>query len=371
MLLYIAVAAVTITLSGFVDNHGTMFTTTYGEKQGTRRLYLNRACMGTIFIVLFLVSACRYKVGNDYKRYLEFFRLISKDQYVPTEAGFNAVVRFMQAIFGPEAYLSIFALFAFVTAALMLRAVYHLSEDFFFSFFLFMCFSYYFQSMNTIRYYLAIALTMTATKYVLKKEYAKFTLLILLASAMHKSVLIVIPIYLAAAFPWKKWFAALLTALIASGLVLHGFYMKVILFLYPTYENTELLDAGTSVVNIVRCAGVLLLTLIYYKQAVKDNRQIRFYVHLNYIAFLLYAFCSFLPEISRIGYYLTVGQIFLLPMTIARIENGKWRGFWRIAVMAAAVVYFGAFLYTAHGELVKLLPYQTWFFKPRFVFTEW
>lgn len=379
MILYILAAVLTIGLSAFVKNRSraSAYTPASVFLQGRRRIgttrqqYINRACIGTIFLVLFLVSACRFKVGNDYKRYLEFFRLIARDQYVPTEAGFNYIVRLMQTIFGSETYLSIFALFALLTIGLMLYAIYELSEDFFFSFFLFMCFSYYFQSMNTVRYYLAIALTMVSMKFIFRREYLKFVCMILLASLMHKSVLIVIPLYLIAMCPWKKWFVALMCIAAASGLVLGPFYMKAILYLYPTYENTELLDGGTSLTNIVRCAAILLLTLFYYKSVVCNNVKIRFYFHLNYIAFLLYTFCSFLPEISRIGYYLTVGQIFLLPMLIARIPDERQKKWLKYGIMAAAVVYFAAFLQTADHELIKLLPYQTWFFEPRFEFTVW
>lgn len=379
MILYICVAALTISLAWFVQKTNTaqvhMQAGVFlgGRKQigTTRQQYLNRACLGTIFLILFLVSACRFKVGNDYKRYLEFFRLIYRDQYVPTEAGFNWIVRLMQAIFGSETYLSIFALFALLTIGLMLYALYELSEDFFFSFFLFMCFSYYFQSMNTVRYYLAIAITMVSIQFIFRREYLKFMCCILLASLMHKSVLIVIPIYLIAVCPWKKWFVAVMSAAAASGLVLGPFYMKVILFLYPTYENTDMLEGGTSITNIVRCAAVLVLGLLYYKSAVQENIQIRFYFHLNYIALLLYTCCSFLPEISRIGYYLTVGQVFLLPMIVARIPDIRQKKILRLGIMAAAVVYFAAFLHTANHELIKLLPYQTWFFEPRFEFTVW
>ncbi|MBO5292276.1 MAG: EpsG family protein [Lachnospiraceae bacterium] len=379
MILYICVAALTISLAWFVQKTNTaqvhMQAGAFlgGRKQigTTRQQYLNRACLGTIFLILFLVSACRFKVGNDYKRYLEFFRLIYRDQYVPTEAGFNWIVRLMQAIFGSETYLSIFALFALLTIGLMLYALYELSEDFFFSFFLFMCFSYYFQSMNTVRYYLAIAIAMVSIQFIFRREYLKFMCCILLASLMHKSVLIVIPIYLIAVCPWKKWFVAVMSVAAASGLVLGSFYMKVILFLYPTYENTDMLEGGTSITNIVRCAAVLVLGLLYYKSTVRENVQIRFYFHLNYIALLLYTCCSFLPEISRIGYYLTVGQVFLLPMIVERIPDIRQKKILRLGIMAAAVVYFAAFLHTADYELIKLLPYQTWFFEPRFEFTVW
>ena len=46
------------------------------------------------------------------------------------------------------------------------------------------------------------------------------------------------------------------------------------------------------------------------------NRRFRFYTYLNLGALVLYVFCSFLPIISRIGYYLMVSQILFLPMLL-------------------------------------------------------
>ena len=54
---------------------------------------------------------------------------------VPTEFGFNGVVLLMQFLFGPDAGISIFGLFAFVTVGFMLKAIYDQSEHFLFSFF--------------------------------------------------------------------------------------------------------------------------------------------------------------------------------------------------------------------------------------------
>ena len=159
----------------------------------TRQQACNYVCFLAIFLLLFGVSACRYQVGNDYSRYEEFFHLIPLGEVVPTEFGFNAVVLAMQFLFGRDTKLSIFALFAFVTVCFMMKAVYDQSEDFLFSFFLFMTLSYYFQSLNTVRYYLAWAVAVFSMKYMLKQQYAKFILLIAVTASIHKSVLLVIP----------------------------------------------------------------------------------------------------------------------------------------------------------------------------------
>ena len=261
----------------------------------TRQQACNYVCLLAIFLLLFGVSACRYQVGNDYSRYEEFFHLIPLGEVVPTEFGFNAVVLAMQFRFGRVTKLSILALLASVTVCFMMKAVYDQSEDFLFSFFLFMTLSYYFQSLNTVRYYLAWAVAVFSMKYMLKQQYAKFILLIAVTASIHKSVLLVIPVYFLAHLNWKRWQLIALAVLASSGLLLQDLYLKIIMKLYPSYENTAYLDGGTSFINIVRIIGVFLLSLLYYHIAVADNKQNRFYFHLNILALLLYTCGTFIP----------------------------------------------------------------------------
>lgn len=367
MTVYILLTIVTVIIAAFVKKQQPVHT---GACVVTRRQACNAICLLTLFALLFGVSACRYQVGNDYSRYEEFFHLIPLRQVVPTESGFNAVVLAMQFLFGRDTKLTIFALFAFVTVAFMLKAVYDQSEDFLFSFFLFMTLSYYFQSLNTVRYYLAWAVAVFSMKYVLKKQYLKFILLIAVTATIHKSVLLVIPVYLFAAFlsglpqglKLRKGLLAALVLLAASGFVFQDLYLKVIIRLYPSYENTSYLDGGTSLINIVRIIGVFLFTLLYYRQAVRDNKQNRFYFYLNFFALLLYTCASFVPEISRVGYYMTAGHIFLLPSVVSRIPREGARKAWKFMIIAAAVLYFAVFLVKAQDLLVRIVPYHTWIF---------
>ncbi len=350
---YIALTAVTAGIAAGVKKEE-------GAPGLTRRRLCNAILLTAIFLLLFAVSACRRYVGNDYGRYLEFFHLIALGEYVPTEFGFNWTVRVMQWIFGTDTQLPIFALFAFATIFLMLKALYAQSECFFFSFTLFMLLTYYFQSLNTVRYYFVLAVAFYAAKYAINRQYAKFILLVLAAAPIHKSVLLVIPLYILANREWKKSQIACMVLLACSGLLFGDLYLKLILYVYPSYKKTLYLEGGTSVVNIVRCAGVLLLSLLFYKEAVKGNRQNTFFFQLNILALLLYACCSFLPEISRIGYYMTIGHVFLIPSVILKIPRVWMRRCFQAAAAAAGILYFAVFLHKASDHLLRIVPYQTW-----------
>ena len=333
----------------------------------------NRVCLFAVFLILFALSACRLNVGNDYAKYVEFMHLVNCNAYVPTEIGFNLLVKLIYGLSGFENYLLVFAVYALATVGIFMLAMYEQSEDFPLTFFLFMALGYYFQTFSTVRYYLALALALYSMKFVLRRQWGRFVVLILLGSSFHKSLLVVIPLYVLAVLPWKKWQLVLGGLFCTTFLFCQDFYLKLVILLYPTYEDTEYLEGGTSYINILRCLAVLLFAGIVYfagkrrqdggnGASVETKDAEHFYFYLNLGALVLYVFCSFLPIISRIGYYLTVSHIFYLPLLLARIEDRKWRRLFRGGILLAAVLYFAVYMSRADNDGTLLLPYRTFFF---------
>ncbi len=365
----------------------------------SRRAYLSRTCMLLLFLVLFLPEALRVNTGNDYNRYMEFMHLVNSNAYVPTEIGFNTLVKALFALSGFENYILVFAVFAALTIGFFLLAIYEQAEDFFFSFALFMLFGYYFQSYNTVRYYLALAMVTWASRFLVERRYVPFLATVAAAAAFHKSVLVVLLLYPLAVIPWKKWIYAAGAVLCGSFLLLPDFWLRVVVRLYPSYENTPYLEGSSfSLVNIARC--VLVLALAFYAGRVGKNagedrpagrntdsasaaageeaagkRRERFWLHQCLMALAIYLTCSFLPFVSRIGYYLTVSQIFFVPALIralpeksAVLPGGKRimvRRVIRAAAFAAALLFFVSFLRRMSSPTVQILPYRSWVFTER------
>ena len=77
----------------------------------------------------------------------------------------------------------------------------------------------------------------------------------------------------------------------------------------------------------------------------------------------MYVCCSFLPIISRIGYYLTITHIFFLRAVLGGIEYKKWKWVLTSGTVGAAVLYFAVFiLMKAGGNGLRILPYETFMF---------
>lgn len=360
MILYIAVATLSILLASRVTAIPQSNTTYL-----TRRVVMNRIILVGLFTLLFLVSALRIHTGNDYYTYISRFHDIHYGIYVVTEKGFNYLVKALYWFFDSECYLYVFALFAGLTVLVFLEGMYKQSRDFAMTFFLFMTLGLYFQSFNTVRYYFALAIVLYSHRFVTEKKYIRFIVTILVASLFHKSTLVCIPVFLLANMNWKRWHVVAISCISVFGLILRGPLMDIFVRLYPSYRyEEEYLAGGTlSIVNIFRCGAVLVLCLMFWNETVKEDKNNKFYFYLNFAALLLYTFFFYIPFVSRIGYYLNISNILLIPGVIRLIKDDRKRRVIQLLVVLAGILYFAFFLRKAYGVFVKVLPYSTWLFE--------
>ena len=364
MILYTGVATVTVLLAFLVDNK-----TPVKQYGFSRQQVLNMLSLLSVFLILFAVSALRVNVGNDYAKYVEFFhlnrcRLDTDSAVVPTEAGFNILCIAIYLLSGrTENYLLMFAVFAFATIFFFMKAIYEQADSFGMSFLMFMCLGYYFQSFSTVRYYFALALAVYAIPFVLRREWAKFILIAIFGAFFHKSMLVIIPLYFLAQWAFKKWQIAIAAVFCGSLVVFKDFYLALFLKLYPTYEETEYLSAGTSFINILRCGVILVFSLIMYKRLIAGDRKMSFYFYCNLGALAVYCCCFYIPAISRLGYYLNITHIFFLPALIEGVSNEKLKKLLKAGMILALILYFAVFiLMKAESNGLRILPYQTFLF---------
>ncbi len=314
-----------------------------------------------LFFLLFLPGALRIYTGNDYMTYIVRFHHVYTDNVVVTEPGFNWIVDGVYHFFRKEYYLIPFGIFAGLTVAFALAGLYRGSRNFGLSVFLYMALGLYFQSYNTVRYYVALSFAICAMAHMARKEYAAFCLYVVLAALFHKTALVILILYPLARIRWNKWLGICLGAAGISGILFPQVYMDIFLRLYPSYVNEpEYLNAGgLSPVNIARCGGMLLLALWLSIAGKKPGDEAGFYIRCNVLALLVYGCFSFVPFTSRIGYYLGISQLFLIPEMWEMLSR-KWKKAAMVLVLAGGMLYFSAFLYKADGDLVKILPYSTW-----------
>ncbi len=371
-LVYVLLTAVTVLLGLCWDNRKYVPAYISGKRKAGASIYTerrqarNHIAVFAVYCLMAGGSACRIAVGNDYWVYRDNFKLIAQGRHVSYEPGFNLVVRGIQSLFGYDNYLPVFGFFSLVTVFFFVKALEDQGSSFAISLFLLMTGGYYFNSLNTVRYYLALAVALYAMKYVLRGEYSKFVLWILAGSLFHKSILLVIPVYLLARFlaaaRLKKWHYIAGGILIASLIVGQAFYQEIIFYFYPYYRDSAFDRGQLSYVNIAKCVCVLVLCGICYKRSLREDLNNRFYFFLNLAGLVVYCCGSFIPEVSRVGYYMIISQVFLLPRLLDDMKDGVLRILCCIGVIVGFTLYFLFLLRGMYSVDVRLLPYLNWIF---------
>ena len=209
-------------------------------------------------------------------------------------------------------------------------------------------------------------------KYLLKRKYVMYTLLIIIAALFHKSVLVVLLFY-----PFantirigsrNKAIAFLIyTQMIGvCAYVLRGPIRKIMFFFYQSYEGSSFDDGDVSALNILLCIGTVALMIVYYDRLINDengSKMNQLYYKMICMGLAFYMYGGWIPESSRIGYYLVI----VLPVVLARVisaeHNTKYR---RFLIYSCSVLLGFLFLYSlifvypdkGTGVGVALLPYH-------------
>ena len=363
MILYILVTSLTALAGCFVSSAAVRKPNRV--MAGNRQEALNCILLAGIFMTLFALSSLRVGIGNDYWTYrYDFLHIINEDTNVSYEIGFKVLVKVLQWLFGYDNYRVVFAFMAFVTCTFFVKGLSDNSDWFAVSFFLFMANGFYFMSFTNVRYYFAIAVCLYAMKFLFRKNFVKFIFWILFAALFHKSVLLTIPVYLTAYYlKWSKktlWLIPISCAVLVLGKM--GVRRLVFIF-YPFYEGDLILDVeSVSYINIAKCLAILVFSLIFYKKAIQGNPKAETLFNLNLFALIIYSFGYYIPETSRVCYYMVIGHVFLLPIVLSSIEKGKQRLFFTGAVLVCYGAYFLVFLERSKDSTIMLLPYLTWLF---------
>lgn len=308
----------------------------------------------TVFLILSMITFFRKNIGIDYTAYVDNIINMHKGYPNYMEFGFVNLSKFLMLLTNePRIVIGIFGV---ITQFLFIKAFFDQSKDQQMSIVLYLTWGYYFYTFNSIRYYLALSICIYSVKHLVRKKYVKFFMLVLLASTFHKSALLCIPIYFIAkcSFGKREYF------LIVVFFLLSWFFRdearRIIFLIYPSYEGSVYDDFSISWLNVIRSFCVFVFTQM---MRTENDELINIYKNLNFFALLLYTFAFWIPETSRIGYFLNFGSVILIPNLLVNFD-AKNRKYMRVVIYLLSVTLFIVLMLGFYSPTIKLLPYQSW-----------
>lgn len=327
------------------------------EKNRKNKTYFY-TCYFISFIILFLFSGLRYKVGYDYEyTYLPGYYSIKNGYESRFEILFVLLNKLVYYVFNNVDWL--FILCSFITMRLVYKAIKQNSVDVGISIILLFSTRFYFYSFTQVRQYIAIAIFLYSIKYIIKKDFKKYLILILIAYGFHKTAIIYLPIYFVNKINLsrRKYILIALSSALLNPIIQKLYYFFGT-YLYSGYIEKSYGEANSSIVMIATVLVLSIIAICYYNKLVKNDKG-RILLNLQLVLMILTVTISNINESYRILGMFMYSSIFLIPECYKlATKNQKII----IVTILLGMAVFASYLTLTYGE-GTMLPYRTIFNK--------
>ncbi|MGL4570228.1 MAG: EpsG family protein [Clostridium sp.] len=204
----------------------------------------------------------------------------------------------------------------------------------------------YFVTMNGIRQSLAAGLVVLSTKYIIENKFKKFLIITLIATMIHQSAIIMIPIYFISRMkPWsKKIFIMIGIAVVGTIL-----FYELLPILEKLLEGTNyqhyiqsFKDNTNDGANSLRVIVALVPVVLAYirRDYLEDSKCNRVFINLSIINFVFMLFSLQTWVFARFTIYFNMFNFILLPCTICNWKNKKEKKILYILLLICYLVFF-------------------------------
>ena len=276
MSIYIGVLAGTIIFSGLAQQ--------YRNRNRQMRNFL----LFVTIALLTIVAGLRYKVGVDYTQYMVSFPKYVENVFEAIKA-FNEPGIYVIAWLGSKIInepVSMFLITAIVVCVTFGITISKQSNNYMFSFAIFLFAGCWTGSFNAMRQYLACIIVFAAHRYIYTREWKKYFLAIILAMAFHRSAIIMLVFY----FLIKNKVTIKNTlVLMLAGLAISRWNDSILLFIQNNtekYSNTDIMSTAyvlqdVSALRILVNVVPILVALVFYGiTRINLNPEKAFYYNL-------------------------------------------------------------------------------------------
>lgn len=279
-----------------------------------------------VICTLVIVSGLRNNIGDT-----GFYMLSYKNTTFSWESidysgdfGFNILQLLLQKI-APDPQILIITT-AIITNLLIVIGLYKYSRLFELSVYVYITSGMFTTSMNGMRQYLAAAIVFTASKYLLNGSFFKYVTVILLASTIHKTALVLLPIYfIVRREAWTKVTYILLT--LAIFIVLGFSQFSEALFTavgdtqYGHYSNFS--EGGSSILRVFVTATPVIIAFLGKEKLRKIWPQSDIIVNMSVISVLFVIIATQNWIFARFNIYFGLYNLILISWIVKLFKESN------------------------------------------------
>lgn len=283
-------------------------------------------------------------------------------QTVQKDEGFTILTSIMKTFIGNSDvwFFLIIAAFQIFSVVYIYRKY---STNFFLSFLLFIISADYVSwCMNGMRQFIAVTIIFLCTGLILKKKYIPLIIIILLASTIHGSAILMLPVVFIVqgeAFS-KKTIIALIVSVVV--IIFAGQFFEALNGAlqdtqYSTTINDEVWESseGTNIIRVLVYAVPSIMAFFFRKKiSESDNKLINISVNMSCISTALYAISSVSSGIyiGRLPIYMSLYNYILLPWILKyMIEDKRTQDTLYFCMIFAYLIFFYYQMHSVWGLL--------------------
>lgn len=309
------------------------------------------------FAPIMIMTTFRGDMGDSYA-YKMMFRNLPDTvsdliHYIPTvtkDKGFSFLGGLIKCILGNNDIVYFFVI-ALIQSIILIFIYRKYSIDYLLSVFLFVASTDYLSWMcNGIRQFMAVVIIFAATELILEKKWTQIILVILLASTMHQSALIMIPIVIIAqGKAWNKRTVMFLIAALIAVVFVDQFTNVLDDMMQETqYANmvsdwTMWGDDGTNALRVLVYSVPTILSVIglrYIRS--EDDKIINFCTNMSIVSTGLYIISMFTSGIfiGRLPIFVSLYNYILLPWEVNHIFTERSAKIVGVLMIVAYLVFY-------------------------------
>ena len=314
-------------------------------------------------IFMVFVAGLRLDVGFDYYTYVNMFRntpklftgVFSHSREAHGEIGFHFLSGLLKFL-GLTSASSLFTIFAIMAILLNVMSLRRYTRFVGHAFFLYLCFYFFGREMGQIRQGLATAVLFFSVQYVLNRDYRRFVAFVILASTIHLSSFVFLPLYWVGNVRFRK---SAYWSLLVLGVVLALFPWHIYVFpLLPVnlpgigYVGSRYGQAvGLFSITMLRRLLPAVLVLVTPSR-VQDRAGAEFIVFHNMVvmgSFLSLMFRHVAIFAERLVVPYLFAEIVVYPFFLNYFGSKAWRVIWSIFIVLLGVIFvYNLFLNNSH-----------------------
>lgn len=309
------------------------------------------------FCPIVIMATFRGDIGDSY-----VYKLMFRDlpdtisgllRYIPSvtkDKGFSVLSGIIKCIFGSNEVVY-FCILATIQAVILVTIYRKYSTNYLLSIFLFVASTDYLSWMfNGVRQFTAVTIIFASTKYILGKKWLPTILMILLASTMHQSALLMIPIVIIVqGKAWNKRSILFLVAALVAVIFVDQFTSILDNMMQETQYATMVTDwtlwgdDGTNIFRVLVYSVPTILSIIGLKYIhYEDDPIINFCANMSIVSTGLYIISMFTSGIfiGRLPIFASLYNYILLPWEIEHMFTKKSSQIMGLFMIVAYLVFY-------------------------------